>query len=303
MSLSIRMLVRRLDLFTLRLYLSAIEEQQIGRAAQRENIAPSAATKRIQDLEDLAGVRLFERTPRGVRPSRAGEILARHAKSILDGLDEMRRDMSDLGEGVRGHLRVATTGAILVHSLAADIGDFKRAYPAVEIELLELNNPQVVRAAATAEADLAVYIASDDEADEAIESQPYRSDELVVVVPRGHPLAARQRVCLTDLLGETLIGIDPATTLMATLRKAFAEHDRVLDVRYAVHTVEAARSLAAAGLGITLQPLCMLTTHDYDRVEAVALDEPWAVREMRIGTPKGRTPSAATRALIAQLTA
>ena len=70
-------LIRQVDLFTLRLFLSAIEEQQIGRAAIRENIAASTATKRIQDLEEIAGVRLLERTPKGVSASPAGAVLAR----------------------------------------------------------------------------------------------------------------------------------------------------------------------------------------------------------------------------------
>ena len=66
--LTIHALVRRVDLFSLKLFLTAIEEGQIGRAAAREYIAPSAATKRIQDLEDLAGVKLFDRNAKGVVP-------------------------------------------------------------------------------------------------------------------------------------------------------------------------------------------------------------------------------------------
>ncbi len=67
--------LRRVDLFTLRLFLAAIDEGRIGRAAEREHIVPSAATRRIQDLEELAGLQLFERNPRGVAPSAAGRVV------------------------------------------------------------------------------------------------------------------------------------------------------------------------------------------------------------------------------------
>lgn len=58
-------LIRQVDLLTLKLFLSAVEEQQIGLAAIRENVAASTATKRIQELEDVAGIKLLERGPKG----------------------------------------------------------------------------------------------------------------------------------------------------------------------------------------------------------------------------------------------
>src|SRR5262245_45086075 len=101
-------LIRQVDLFTLRLFLSVIEERQIGRAAIRENIAASTATKRIQDLEEIAGVKLLERTPRGVAPSPAGDVLSRHVRAIFGHLDDMRTEISAFSDGVRGELVVAS---------------------------------------------------------------------------------------------------------------------------------------------------------------------------------------------------
>lgn len=94
-------LLRQVDFFTLRLFLSAVEEGQIGRAALRENIAPSAATKRIQELEDVVGLRLLERTPKGVILSPAGEVLVRHIRQIFTNVDELRAELSAFSEGVR----------------------------------------------------------------------------------------------------------------------------------------------------------------------------------------------------------
>ena len=65
-NLTIESLVRRVDVFTLKLFMTAIEEGQIGRAAFREHVVPSAATRRFQDLEDLIGMKLFDRSSRGM---------------------------------------------------------------------------------------------------------------------------------------------------------------------------------------------------------------------------------------------
>lgn len=93
--LTVQALVRRVDFFTLNLFLTAIEEGQICRAAAREHIAPSAATRRIQDLEEIVGVRLFDRSAKGVVPNPAGQALARHIRVLMLALDEMRRDLNN----------------------------------------------------------------------------------------------------------------------------------------------------------------------------------------------------------------
>jgi hypothetical protein len=109
-NLTVQSLVRRVDLFTLKLFLSTIEEGQIGRAAFREHVVPSAATKRFQDLEDAIGMKLFDRTARGVAPSQAGVILARHVRDVMSSLEELFRELGELSEGVRGRVAVAAPG-------------------------------------------------------------------------------------------------------------------------------------------------------------------------------------------------
>ncbi len=72
------------DWVTLRIFLAALELGSVTRAADRCGIATSAAAKRIQDLETDSGVLLLERRSRGVRPTPAGKVLARHARALLD---------------------------------------------------------------------------------------------------------------------------------------------------------------------------------------------------------------------------
>ncbi|SAK70946.1 LysR family transcriptional regulator [Caballeronia catudaia] len=301
--LSVHTLTRRVDLFTLRLFLSVVEEQQMRRAAQRENITPPAATRRIQELEEVAGIALFERMPGGMTPSPAGEVLARHVRLMFANFDVMRREIAEFTEGVRGQVGISSTSTIIVHFLAREIADFRRDFPLVDIDLHEDANVNVVGAVLSGKADLAMFYATNDVHHEGLDIVEYRTDRLAAIVPRKHPLGERASVTTHDLLDEDLIGISPTTSMMTQLRQAAAALGRDLRLKYTVTTIEAARSLVKAGLGVTIQPESMLPKEELAALTIVALDEPWAKRQLCIGTKRGVSLTPATRALIAQLTA
>ncbi|MGE4238885.1 LysR family transcriptional regulator [Ramlibacter sp.] len=299
--LSAHTLTRRIDLFTLRLFLTIVEEQQIRRAALRENIAPSAATRRVHELEEVAGISLFDRQPNGMVTTPAGEVLARHVRLMFANLDVMGREVAQFTEGVRGHISISSTSAIIVQLLAPRIAEFAREFPLIDIELREEPNVNVVNAVLAGHADIAMFYATSDIDAGGLDVVECRTDRLAALVPRGHPLAERTSVTMRDLLDEVVIGIGPTTSLMVQARKAAEALGRQLPEKYRVTTVEAARSLVKAGLGVMVHPDCMLPTADLDRMELLRLDEPWAVRMLCAGTKRGEPVTAAAKAFIAQL--
>lgn len=295
-------LIRQVDLFALKLFLTVVEERQVGRAAARENIAASAATKRIQDLEELVGVPLFERNPKGVAPTPAGLVLARHVGAMLAIVEDIRRDISQFTQGVRGNIRVASTGAIIFQFLSRDIAEFAQSFPLVDIDLREFTNPEVVRVLAAGEVDVAVFVATPEVKDADIDAFDYRTDRLVALVPAGHALADRPQVKIRDLFQHNLIAVSLSTTMMANVRKAAAQEGIEFKPKYVVNSVYAATSLVRAGLGVTLAPDYMLSAQDAEWVRTVPLDEPWAQRHLRVATLRHRPRTAATRSFLAQLT-
>jgi DNA-binding transcriptional LysR family regulator len=295
-------LIRQVDLFTLKLFLTVVEEGQVGRAAARENIAASAATKRIQDLEDIVGVQLFERNPRGVVPTAAGVVLARHLTQVFGTLEDVRRDISEFTQGVRGTIRVASTGGIISAYLARDIAEFARSFPMVDIDLREAVNSEVVRTLLAGDVDVAVFISTPDAPAEEFETLEYRSDRLVAVVPRGHVLADRQHVKVTELLEHNLIAISPSTLLMSQVRQTAKAAGVEFKPKYSVNSVYAAAGLVRVNQGVTIQPDGLLTAQDLDYLTTVPLDEPWAQRHLVMGTRKGRSLTIAARNFVAQLT-
>ncbi|ABB06206.1 LysR family transcriptional regulator [Burkholderia lata] len=301
-ALSVHGLTRRVDLFTLRLFLTVVEERQIRRAATRENIAPSAATKRVQDLEDIAGVQLLERIPNGVVPNAAGEVLARYLRQMFENFEDMRRELCEFSAGVRGHVSVASTGASVVQYLGREFGEFARNFPQVELELKQEPNTNLVRAVMTGDVDLCVYVVSADVDDSQLDTLPYRTDSFVAVVPRNHPLAEQRTVKTLDLVREPFIAQPVNTTLMFKVNEAAHALGETIRARFTVSGADVALSLVQAGLGVTVLPECMVSMDSHERCAVLHIQEPWAERVLRVGTRKGKATTSATRALIDQLT-
>ncbi|MBN3793779.1 LysR family transcriptional regulator [Burkholderia sp. Ac-20392] len=291
-------LIRQVDLLTLKLFLSAVEEQQIGLAAIRENVAASTATKRIQDLEDIAGIKLLERSPKGVLPSPAGEVLVRYLRRIFANLDDMRSEIAAFTDGMRGELTIASARSIIVPFLAREIGEFQRAYPLVNIVVRELDNAGIVQAVARGEVDVGVFAAAHALDLGGVDVTPYREDRLIAVVPQGHPLATRTSVTTEDLLSENLIVVG---AMVGAIRAAARRLGVDFQPRYDVRSTGVAVSLVQAGLGVTVQPECMVSHELFSRVAVLELAEPWAVRRVQVATARGRELNPIARALIEQL--
>jgi DNA-binding transcriptional LysR family regulator len=294
-------LIRQVDLFTLKLFVSAVEERQIARAAAHEHIAASAATKRIQDLEDIFGLKLLERTPKGVAATPAGEVLVRYIRHIFGSLDDMRAELASFGEGMRGQLIVASIRSLIVTHLAREIADFSRNFPLVDVQLKELTNHDVVDAINHGAADAGVFVTNSGLDLAMLDTMTYIEDSMVAVVPEGHPLAARDGVEFHEMLDFDFVTVETATGINAAFHGAARLLGREFKPRYVVQSIEVASSLVQVGLGVTLMPRRSLLRDIFDRVVPVPLLEPWACTDVRVATLKSAATTPAARAFIQQL--
>ncbi len=96
-------LIRRLDLITLQLFIAVPEEGTLTRAAAREAIAVSAASKRLIELEEALGIGLFVRQAKGMALTPAGETLLHHARQMLFNVEKMGLELGEHTQGVRDY--------------------------------------------------------------------------------------------------------------------------------------------------------------------------------------------------------
>lgn len=300
-TLTVESLIRRVDLFSLKLFLDAVEEGQIGRAATLEYIAPSAATKRIQDLEDAAGLKLLRRTPKGVVPTQAGLIFVRRISEILATLDDICHEIKAFTEGVQGHISIAAPGLLISRLLAIEIAEFKQKFPQIEIDLQQKSNSDSINSLINGEVDLAAFVQPSDIDLSEIETTEWYSDHLSLIVPSNHPLASLPSISLNKLLDEDLVGIGPKTTIMTNLAQAAKQAGREPKIKYSVSTMDAACSMVNAGLGLALLPSRVQFFWKDEQLTAVPVDGKWAEQHYCIGKRAGKISIPAANALIDQV--
>ncbi|MFT3814131.1 MAG: LysR family transcriptional regulator [Acidovorax sp.] len=282
MKSSERSFARRIDLTSLQLFVAVCELGSIGRAAEREFIAASAVSKRLSDLEAAVDTALLYRHSRGVTLTPAGESLLHHARTVLFGLERMQGELSEYADGVRGHVRMHANISAIVQFLPEDLGAFAQAHSQIKIDLQEHLSPDVLHAVREGAADLG--ICSVPEAMEGeLQSRPYRTDHLVLVVPQSHALSAQAAIKFEDVLECDIVGLHAGSSISLQMRRAAAQAGRPLRQRIQVTGLDAMCRMIDNGLGVGLLPdRAFELMHGVGRLTAIRLDEPWAQRELQL---------------------
>lgn len=296
----------RYDLTDLRLFVAIAEERNLTRGAARAHLAPSSASHRLRLLEEELGAPLFERLARGLALTRAGDALLRNARQVFAQIEQMHADLSPYASGVRGHVSLwANTHA--THSyLPNDLAGFLKQHPQVSISLEEHTSPEIALAVANGDVEIGVLAEFEStenvESGQRIERIAYRRDRLVLVVPGGHPLAARARVRFAEVLDYPFVMLHAGSAIHTFTTNAAAALGRHLDVRIQVRSFEAVCRMVGAGVGIGLVPRSAVPSATLrEPPVTVELDESWAQRDLQIAVRKRAMLSGFASALVDSL--
>lgn len=183
----------------LRLLTHVVEVARTGsirQAAEQLNLTPSAMNRRIQDLEAEVGTPLFERRPRGVKLTTAGEMFIRYARSQIADAERMKSQVEDLRGLRRGPVLIACSQALALDFLASRVAGFQKAHAKVTFDLKIMDHERALAALAAYDVDLAlIYRPEMWPTLRVIASVPQR---LVAVVRADHPLAGKKTLRLSD---------------------------------------------------------------------------------------------------------
>lgn len=170
----------------------------IRRAADRLHVTSSALNRRLLDMEAELGVQLFERLPRGVRLTAAGEIVVGHIRRTLSDLERARSLIDDLRGLRRGTIRIAAIEALAHRMLPQSIAAFLRGHPLVTFKVQILGREEVVEAVLGYEADIGILF--NPVALPAFQTLFEREQVLHAIVAHDHPLAGRDQLRIQDCL-------------------------------------------------------------------------------------------------------
>jgi DNA-binding transcriptional LysR family regulator len=168
----------------------------IRKAAERLNVTASAMNRRVADLEDELGARLFERKPRGVRLTAAGELFVRYAREQATDLERVKSQIEDLKGLRRGTVRIACSQALAHEFLPAEVAAFRAAHPLVAFDVKVLDHERAMVALATYDTDLVLVFRPPFLATfQPLMRLPQR---LIALMAADHPLAGKRTVRLRD---------------------------------------------------------------------------------------------------------
>ena len=290
----------KLDPVSLRLFVAVMEENTIAGAAAREHIAPSAASRRLSELEAALRVELFTRSNKGVEPSAAAFALLHLARGVLNDMDGIATQMRDYTTGTRGHVRVVANISAITQFLPGELQRFLAQHPQVDVRLQEQISTAIAHSVAENAADIGIL--NDGIYGERLTLLPYRTDELVLVVPTGHPLARRKTVRLTDALAYDFVGMHPGSAINNQLTRAAAEAQLPLKLRIQVTGYDALCLMVAAGLGVGVMPRGSAALYSGSlAVRTVTLAEPWAQRRLVLCVRSYESLSSVSRLLVDHL--
>ena len=299
-----RNFARRVDLTSLQLFVAVCELGSIGKAAEREFIAASAVSKRLSDLEATLDTPLLYRHTRGVDLTPAGESLLHHARSVLFSLEKMQGELSEYADGVRGHVRIHASISAIVQFLPEDLGSFATDHPQVKIDLEEHLSTEVVRAVQEGAADLGICNVSLLGPAHELQTLPYREDELVLVVPRGHALSRRKRIAFEDTLDFDHVGLHANSSIHLAMRDAAAGAGRGIRLRIHVTGLDAMCRMIHNRLGVGVMPRRAFDLmHGVGELDCVTLTNPWARRSIALVARDFSTLPVTARLLVEHLQA
>ena len=271
----------RIDLYTLQLFVAVMETKSLTKAAAREHIAASAISKRMSDLEASFNLRLFERRPTRLQPTRAAEVLLRHANTIRRNIQQLEVEMSDLSEGARGTVRVAASIAVVTQYLPQQLRAFTALHPGVTIELTDSLSPHAIKLVTEGQADIGIF--GDPFVAQGLCTAPYSEETLVAVLPCGHELLALQTLTLADMLPYEFVCLRSESSMSTLLVAAASRLGHPISRRVQVSGNEAVCCMVEMGMGVSVLPAPWLEKHQtFAGLETRPLNEPWARRHLHL---------------------
>ena len=270
------------------------EEGSFGRAARRLGYTQSAVSQQVAALERVVGERLLERPggPRRVSLTEAGELLVRHAESIVSRLAAARADLAALSEGEAGTLRVGIYQSAGARILPALMQGFTAAWPRVAVRLNESGDDELLPLVERGDLDLTFVTYPLVEGP--FEAVELLRDPFVLLVATGSPLAERGgRPSLRDLTGLPLIDWRTDSLMEVRLRVRGLEPNVV----FRTNDNGTIHGLVAAGFGAALMPR-LAVDPDHAGIAALELATPLAPRVIGMAWHRDRYRSAAARAFV-----
>lgn len=271
-----------MTLVQLQVFVAVVEQGSFTKASSALSMTQSAVSHIIQSLENELETRLLIRNRSGVKLTESGERVLFHARHILTHSQSILQELQDLKGIGPATVRIGSFPSVSAHLLPALISDFQARFPAVTLLHLDGTNQEVRHWIYSGAVHAGFVSLPDDE----FETTPLLEDEMLLLVPKQHPLAKQSSISVEMLRHESFIMTKGGCE--AFILKLLAPVPP--DIRYEVKETATILKMVEQGLGITILPRLALPV-ELKGISVLSL-EPRRFRQLGLAVNTPHIPAA-----------
>jgi len=282
-----------MDLRQLAALVAVAEHGTFSAAADALHTVQSNVSTHVARLERELGATLVDRS--AGRLTEEGELVVARARRVHAELDALAADVASLRDEVAGTTRVGVIGTTARWLVPSLLSAMEVQHPKVTVGVLEGNTSTLLPQLAAGRIDLGVINFPAEDPDVVVE--PLFDEDLIVVVPSGHPLADNERLSVRDLADHELLLPPPGTSIRVDLDRAASAAGATLKAKAELDGIRLIASMAFEGYGAAVLPSTAVPRWLRGEFRMIPID---GVSSRRVGIGRRRRglPSAPTRAVI-----
>jgi DNA-binding transcriptional LysR family regulator len=285
----------RYELKDLRLFKAIVDAQNLSAGAAAMHMTASSASYRLKNLEYAVGSSLFDRTPKGMKLTAAGEVLLRHTRKLMADVEIMHNELYDYSSNLRGSIRLLANSSALNGFIIPSLAAFLVTNTTINIDLREQESVSIPGMILAGDADIGVLAGGDTSRFDGLASELYAVDRLVCVVANDHPLSGQASVTLREMLAYDLVSVDRKSSNFAFLDAQIKQEGYAFNARVHVQDFNSVLYLVEAGVGLAVVPASVARSKVMEgRIQSIPIAEPWSIRHLYLVTQ----PEPARKALV-----
>jgi DNA-binding transcriptional LysR family regulator len=283
-----------ISLRQLRVFVAVAEALSFTRAGEALGLPQSSVSTQLRELEDVLGLRLFDRHTRMLRLTEAGAEILPLARKTLADLDAVVGSSAELKTLGRGRVSIAASSVQAALVLPRVMRAFSERHPGIKVELFDVSQDEVLSMVHSGAVDFGLGTAFGSGHQE-LGMRPLWHESFFAVLPQRHPMAARRDVTWRELLGEPLIGPRQGNPVRTVLDFALASEGLVLNLRHEASLPLTIAGMVEGGLGIGILTSSMRLLAEAFELRLLPIHRPTIQREVVLVLHTGRSLSPAAK--------
>lgn len=270
-----------MNLDALSLYCDVIRSGSFSLGAAAHHISQSAASQAVRQLEEEIGTQLIDRTKRPFMVTPEGKKFFEACQTLLENFEEAKAEITSQRTLVSGVARVAVIYSVGLHDMGFYTQQFTTQFPQARIRLAYLHPHEVIDAVINDDADLGIL--SFPSAHRSLTIIPWRSEPMVFVCHRAHPLAKRRTISHRDLEGENFAAFERNLGIRKAIDKVLRQRGVSINIAMEFDNIETIKHAITiqSGVGILPQP-SVVREVEAGILAAIPLDMPELIRPVGI---------------------